>query len=326
MDNWESFNISRHYENTKQGIKRDYKAVKGASVKASVVALREQHPDWEVPEIAAMVGVSPSWVSKILRAAGLARGRRGPQKGETAIRVIALREQNPDWEIREIATRVGVSGERVCQILKAARARTRAYRPPQTVECANEGCANRCPRSQRDNARTCCSLECRRATSSVAVCCSHCGAEKIVPRNHYNRAEGLTRSGGRYKGRFFCDRTCSGAYAGKNYGWGSEAIANQRAITRCKASLGKSRAAMLRRVRGHIAKLEGEIARFRDASPELGDCVGYLEKEKTRLEEATKELFGLAGVHAKAITPEPSVSDHFTLKGTTAAGRRTLET
>jgi hypothetical protein len=263
-----------------------------SSVKAAVISLREQHPDWEVLEIAATVGVSRHWASEILRAANLTRRyRRCHHQSETTTRVIALREQHPDWLMREVAAEVRVSPERVRQILKAAGVRTQAYRPPQTVERANEGCANRCLKPERDNARTYCSVECRKAVSWVAVRCSYCGAEKTVLWSHYNRAMGLTGSRGGYKGRFFCDRTCSGAYAGKNYGWGqyqlglNAAITDQGVIAWRTAAISRSRAAMLRRLQNYIVKLEGEIAKLREASPELGDSVGALEEENTRLKE-----------------------------------------
>lgn len=93
-------------------------------------------------------------------------------------RVLALRETDPSLPSVRIAETVGLTRERVRQILKEAGLPT--YLPRHYGYCAS--CGNDIPRGRT----LYCSLECRHAAVRVTFNCALCGTSKTLRRSAYN--------------------------------------------------------------------------------------------------------------------------------------------
>lgn len=123
-----------------------------------------------------------------------------------------IREQNPCATLQSIANKVGVSRERVRQILKSENKPTTHWKPKHICPT----CGSEILRRNTGNFNKFCSPECRNKNIYIPVSCSECN--KIFPlRAHY--VIYMTNIRGRE--HFFCSKECQGAYAGKYYGFAS---------------------------------------------------------------------------------------------------------
>ena len=86
-----------------------------------------------------------------------------------------LRKTQPCATLQQIADSVGVSRQRVHQILSSAGVATRKKRTSLRPLCAREGCPNRLDSKHR----VYCSMGCRDLDKHISVSCSWCG--KLFP-------------------------------------------------------------------------------------------------------------------------------------------------
>lgn len=129
-------------------------------------------------------------------------------------RVIELKNDNRFITQVEIGNEVGVSRERVRQILNkvglnnASEIREKKKRERTCAYCGN-------PRSRNNHKY--CSRACACKAHRVDVTCEECGST-------VNRTLSETKVYENYRNRhkhFFCDRVCFGKWVGKNYGFGT---------------------------------------------------------------------------------------------------------
>jgi len=108
--------------------------------------------------------------------------------------VFTLREENPEWTLDAIGKTVGVTRERVRQILKKKGLPTKARKTPKLcVVCS----------MRVESSRKFCSPECRKKSSSITFKCSFCNVDVTWARSVYNAQK---RRG--YK-NIHCSRECS---------------------------------------------------------------------------------------------------------------------
>jgi len=108
--------------------------------------------------------------------------------------VFTLRENYPEWTLDAIGKEIGVTRERVRQILKKRGLPTKAKRTPKL--CAV--CSIRI-----ETSRKFCSTECRKKNSRITFLCSFCGLSVEWPKSVYNAQK---RRGYR---NIHCSRECS---------------------------------------------------------------------------------------------------------------------
>jgi len=108
--------------------------------------------------------------------------------------IFTLREENPEWTLDAIGKEVGVTRERVRQILKKRGLPTKAKRTPKLCAACN---------IRIEASRKFCSPECRKKNSSITFTCSFCGVDVTWARSVYNAQK---RRG--YK-NIHCSRVCS---------------------------------------------------------------------------------------------------------------------
>jgi len=123
---------------------------------------------------------------------------------ESVDKVAELRWQNPRMRASAIARQVGVSRERVRQILVQLRLPTRF--PIQSKLCRN--CSVKIPRK---NVSDLC-RKCRQ--EEVTLICDECGQQYSVLRS---REKAKQKRGHKHR---FCSRECVGKWTGKHYGRG----------------------------------------------------------------------------------------------------------
>lgn len=125
---------------------------------------------------------------------------------------------NSELKESQIASELGVSRERIRQLLHALNLPTRIkkYRP-----CRE--CGKLFP-TKKGKKKAFCSLECRRASVYIKTRCAACGLEFEASKNVLKTKLKLG-----YK-HFFCSRSCSRKFIGKLVGstHGRKALANNR--------------------------------------------------------------------------------------------------
>ena len=167
-----------------------------------VIQLRKENPDMVGRIIAEKVGVSISRVYEYLRKEGLpvAKGYPRPnqqQFGYSNNRVIELRQENPDMTLKAIGEKVGISRERVRQILKreglttvSTNGHTTSYRVPRgkCIICGNEIGLDKKIWYSKKGVRhpQYCSQECSGSglqyRSISFITCYRCGKVKSAPK------------------------------------------------------------------------------------------------------------------------------------------------
>jgi hypothetical protein len=108
--------------------------------------------------------------------------------------VFTLREEHPDWTLDAIGKEVGVTRERVRQILKKKGMPTKSTRIPKVCSV----CGIRV-----ETSRKFCSSECRKKNSSITFKCSFCNVDVTWAKSVFNAQK---RRG--YK-NIHCSRECS---------------------------------------------------------------------------------------------------------------------
>ena len=120
-------------------------------------------------------------------------------------KIIALRWTNPCLTLQAIGDQVGVSRERVRQILKRTGLPTKHYKQTYTcIVCRNiiTHCGN----------KYFCSQKCRMKYHRIPVECNYCG--KIIKRRI---SEILHYSDKIQRNYSYCNRTCFGKWLGYNH-------------------------------------------------------------------------------------------------------------
>ena len=121
-------------------------------------------------------------------------------------KVITYRQRNPCMSGQAIADRLGITRERVRQILQKVNLPTRAYKVPKL--CAY--CGDVIDKPYR---KKYCSTDCHNKDTFVQVSCSYCG--NLHTRHKSYVICNTRRSGGDY---FFCNNVCQGKYLGTHWG------------------------------------------------------------------------------------------------------------
>ena len=130
-------------------------------------------------------------------------------KGQaTRAAIIALRKENPYMKATVMADVIGVSRERVRQLLIVLDLPTSFFAVVKECEQCKEPLPNTLPRSKY------CSRKCYSDSRHSMYVCDDCG--KLF-RRRTKLVNILEDRGYRYK---FCDRRCLGSYAGTHWGWG----------------------------------------------------------------------------------------------------------
>ena len=120
---------------------------------------------------------------------------------KTSEKVEGLRKTDPRITQAEMARRIGVSKERVRQILR--KKGMAAVPDPLTATCQH------CGKKIHPN-RSFCNQECRSTHSHTALICSECGRSYTIRRNVLNSRK---KRGTRHN---FCSRRCMGLHSRKH--------------------------------------------------------------------------------------------------------------
>ncbi len=132
--------------------------------------------------------------------------------------VIKIRNTNPCLTLRGIGEKVGLSKQRVEQILKKTGKPTKHFK--QSYICNN--CKKLfIPRSWAKRKLFCC-LKCKVDYSKVELICETCG--NLFKRSLYYMKSNLKRTG---QNHIFCNKRCQGKWLGKEYGIGSDYAKNR---------------------------------------------------------------------------------------------------
>ncbi len=124
--------------------------------------------------------------------------------------LIAFKLKNPCLTLEQIGHKYNISRQRVDQILFSVDIHVGKRRKPRPL-CLN------CGKPCKEVRAVYCSEKCHSEQHRVTVFCTTCG--KPISKTISQIIRGCNDS--RYRGNFFCDKHCSGADAGKKYGFGS---------------------------------------------------------------------------------------------------------
>lgn len=120
-----------------------------------------------------------------------------------------LRIDHPEYTLQQIGTELGVTRERVRQILKKNGLETCKYR--EFNYCDN------CGGKARHNNKFCSSVECRLDYYRIDLKCAQCGKiKKMLKTDYINKHINNPLYSG--NGRVFCNKVCQGRWLGTNYG------------------------------------------------------------------------------------------------------------
>jgi hypothetical protein len=158
---------------------------------------------------------------------------------ERSLRIVQLRDENPNETMAWIAAQVGVSRERVRQVLARNRRRTTAASYGTKVRiCIDCGQPHNKPPVTRTQRCDTCAYQhavdaADRATELVRCDNPECGREFRKSRIQLRRQE----KDPRYKGKNYCGQRCVGAVAAKKWGWETRnpRKANEGDVVRIKA-------------------------------------------------------------------------------------------
>jgi len=208
--------------------------MKHRSTIRTILLLREAYPESSAQTIASVLELTPAYVRLLLKSNGLLplgiRGfpighPRGPKPKHWAQRtkdIIALRQANGLLTLKEIGDRVGVTHERVRQILKRAGLPTRGINP-NAVFCAK--CQRKLMRRPKDSLCRPCHMKALGRPATLP--CGTCGKDIPMTPARWSNHKRYLKLG--FPGNVYCDRTCRNKSdsLSKGYGW-------QRRLTHCK--------------------------------------------------------------------------------------------
>lgn len=133
---------------------------------------------------------------------------------------IRLRVEHPEYTLQRIGDELGVTRERVRQLLKKHGQPTwsaRKYNYCPTCETRIEPKAIQCS-------------QCYKESCHIQVVCNFCDTTKVIRLSDHKRNTGEYPSNSAYTGKFYCGKGCFGKWFGKTHGWGV-----QKALrTHCK--------------------------------------------------------------------------------------------
>jgi hypothetical protein len=139
--------------------------------------------------------------------------KTSPAKSNTRIRVKDLRTANLLMKMSEIAKKVGISRQRVFQILQEEGLPTKQH---------VKKCLYACPVCGRITKHKFCCGECRKEWLQIPVICSECGNLFIRRRSSF------LNSYPHHNNVLFCSKKCTGKWLNKHYA--SKYHFNSRAV------------------------------------------------------------------------------------------------
>lgn len=125
---------------------------------------------------------------------------------ERANKVIAIRQSNPCATLQLIGDQVGLTRERVRQILSGAKLPTVGYVERKIYHCMN--CGKETPNLKF------CSMKCRSEYTWVEAACDECG--KLFP---ITQSALITRLNRNRSNKIRCSRHCNGKWLSREYGF-----------------------------------------------------------------------------------------------------------
>jgi DNA-binding XRE family transcriptional regulator/endogenous inhibitor of DNA gyrase (YacG/DUF329 family) len=125
-----------------------------------------------------------------------------PAKSDTRSRVKDLRSADLHMKMSEIAKIIGISRQRVFQILQEEELLTKQH---------VKKCLYACPVCGRITSHKFCSEECRKEWLQIPVICSECGNLFIRRRSKF------MNSYPHHNNALFCSKKCTGKWLNKNY-------------------------------------------------------------------------------------------------------------
>ena len=137
----------------------------------------------------------------------------------TTSQAIALRQAHPTWKLREIGDQIGVSRERVHQVLKRAGLET--WHTPTLVIVPCDGCGLFITKARHDRFGFC--KACLALSKWVTVLCAQCNNTRGIYRqerdSQVRSREHFIQHNGKPQERMFCSRYCRSSWAGIHYGF-----------------------------------------------------------------------------------------------------------
>ena len=179
-----------------------------------ICLLRIEHPDMSQPAIAKEVGVNTASVYKYLRSEGLPTAATVRSDQLVVTIVIQLRKENPDMTLKAIGEKVGITGERVRQLLKreglptvSTNGHTTSYKVPRgkCKTCGDQiGLDKKISYNKGVRSPQYCSQECipTKAWLIEFITCYRCGTVKSASKNR-PKWQSI-----KYK-HTYCSRTCA---------------------------------------------------------------------------------------------------------------------
>lgn len=245
---------------------------------AMVLGNHEVYPEWTYKRHAEAVQENTAFVSGVFRSNGIYLGHTGAHAAQgshsrktNASAAVALRQAHPEWTATAIAYQLGISRERVRQLLTReslrTRAMTRASNPPVCQACGKA----LYPYAKRRLRGNICATCWKKAVTVPRVCQNPaCGKEFLFPLARLLNS----KVNANYRPGRFCSHACAGVEIGKLYGWG-----NPNHPIHDPSSLiyrGRPRKYDLPVVRAQIAALRAEGQTFSKIGRELGIPTGSL--------------------------------------------------
>ena len=197
-----------------------------------IAEYREVHPRLFLNEIASDIGISYGTLKYAVKVLGIdmpprdkgpkrvpfyLRGRKTRQQKQPSknyLKAVAMRKADPTLTAQAIATVLGVTRERVRQILTTAGITVRQPIKPK------RNCLH-CPKILYPNSMGGMCNSCRKIQGTRIVRCASCNSPKMVTRTEYNRGQAPNKLRKRPQERYFCNNVCKGKWVGKHYGIGN---------------------------------------------------------------------------------------------------------